>query len=231
MVRTWWDFGALVSGRHCWALALPLWTEKGGEGYCCAQRGGMCGETWVSLHLTGMASVWVEDSVGRNVWLCSVRLLKSKRLWAAHTNPRPVFNFREGLGKVWASRSWGSRSVGCGQWGTPPRSNTCSRTDSRTHPWRGGGRETPLFFSFWGEQSHYTSFFKIQYFSIIKVYYVPYRNISGTSLVAQWLRIHLPMQGTRVQSLVWEDPTCCGAAKPVSHNTEPTCHNYWTPCT
>ena len=30
----------------------------------------------------------------------------------------------------------------------------------------------------------------------------------GTSLVVQWLRIHLPMQGTWVQSLVWEDPTC-----------------------
>ena len=40
----------------------------------------------------------------------------------------------------------------------------------------------------------------------------------GTSLVAQWLRIHLPMQGTRVQALVWEDPTCHGATKPVSHN-------------
>ena len=26
------------------------------------------------------------------------------------------------------------------------------------------------------------------------------------------------MQGTRIQSLVWEDPTCCGAAKPVRHN-------------
>ena len=28
----------------------------------------------------------------------------------------------------------------------------------------------------------------------------------GTSLVAQWLRIHLPMQGTWVRALVWEDP-------------------------
>ena len=27
---------------------------------------------------------------------------------------------------------------------------------------------------------------------------------AGTSLVVQWLRIHLPMQGTQVQSLVWE---------------------------
>ena len=33
------------------------------------------------------------------------------------------------------------------------------------------------------------------------------------SLVAQWLRICLPIQGTRVQALVWEDPTCCGAAR------------------
>ena len=38
------------------------------------------------------------------------------------------------------------------------------------------------------------------------------------SLVAQWLRIRLPMQGTRVRALVREDPTCCGATKPVSHN-------------
>ena len=42
-----------------------------------------------------------------------------------------------------------------------------------------------------------------------------------TSLVAQWLRIHLPMQGTRVRALVQEDLTCCGATKPVYHN-------YWS---
>ena len=30
------------------------------------------------------------------------------------------------------------------------------------------------------------------------------KQIKGTSLVVQWLRIRLPMQGTRVQSLVWE---------------------------
>ena len=38
------------------------------------------------------------------------------------------------------------------------------------------------------------------------------------SLVAQWLRICLPMQGTRVRALIWEDPTCCRATGPVSHN-------------
>ena len=38
------------------------------------------------------------------------------------------------------------------------------------------------------------------------------------SLVAQWLRICLPMQGTRVRALVWEDPTCRGATRPVSHS-------------
>ena len=48
----------------------------------------------------------------------------------------------------------------------------------------------------------------------------------------QWLGIHLPMQGTQIWSLVWEDPTCRRAAKPVHHNNwacylEPTSHNYW----
>ena len=40
----------------------------------------------------------------------------------------------------------------------------------------------------------------------------------GTSLVAQWLRIHLPMQGTQVQALVWEDARGHEATKPVHHN-------------
>ena len=43
-------------------------------------------------------------------------------------------------------------------------------------------------------------------------------NIVGASLVAQWLGVCLLMQGTRVRALVWEDPTCHGAAGPVSHN-------------
>ena len=38
--------------------------------------------------------------------------------------------------------------------------------------------------------------------------------------------------GTRVRALVWKDPTCCGATKPVRHNywacaLKPTSHNYW----
>ena len=54
----------------------------------------------------------------------------------------------------------------------------------------------------------------------------------GASLVAQWLRIHLPMQGTRVWALVQEDSTCRGATKPMCYNywacaPEPTSHNYW----
>ena len=43
----------------------------------------------------------------------------------------------------------------------------------------------------------------------------------GASLVAQWLRIRLPMQGTRVRALVQEDPTCRGAARPWATTTEP----------
>ena len=44
------------------------------------------------------------------------------------------------------------------------------------------------------------------------------KKTKGTSLVAQWLRIHLPMQGTQVPALVREDPTCRGATKPMRHN-------------
>ena len=43
-------------------------------------------------------------------------------------------------------------------------------------------------------------------------------TMTRASLVAQWLRVCLPMQGTWVRALVWEDPTCRGAAGPVSHN-------------
>ena len=43
------------------------------------------------------------------------------------------------------------------------------------------------------------------------------RQPSETPLVVQWLRICLPMQGSRVQSLVQKDPTCLRAAKPMSH--------------
>ena len=44
------------------------------------------------------------------------------------------------------------------------------------------------------------------------------KQVKEASLVAQWLRIRLPVQGTRVCALVQEDPTCRGATKPVCHN-------------
>ena len=37
---------------------------------------------------------------------------------------------------------------------------------------------------------------------------------NGAFLVVRWLRIHLPMQGTRIQPLVWEDSTCYMVSKP-----------------
>ena len=57
-------------------------------------------------------------------------------------------------------------------------------------------------------------------------------NWGQASLVVQWLGIRLPMQGTQVRALVWEDPTCRGATEPVRHNywacaLEPASHNYW----
>ena len=42
--------------------------------------------------------------------------------------------------------------------------------------------------------------------------------INRASLVAQWLRIRLPMRGTWVRALAQEDLTCRGGTKPVRHN-------------
>ena len=49
---------------------------------------------------------------------------------------------------------------------------------------------------------------------------VAQNNKNWASLVTQWLRVCLPMQGTWVRALVWEDPTCRGATRPM-------CHKYW----
>ena len=44
-----------------------------------------------------------------------------------------------------------------------------------------------------------------------------------TSLMAQWIRICLLMQGTRVRSLLQEYHTCCRATKPMLQLFEPAC--------
>ena len=44
------------------------------------------------------------------------------------------------------------------------------------------------------------------------------RQKPQTSLVVQWLRIRLPVQGTQVRSLVQQHFTCHRAAKPMCHS-------------
>ena len=48
-------------------------------------------------------------------------------------------------------------------------------------------------------------------------------EILGASLVAQWLRVCLPMQGTRVRALVREDPHAAEQLGPCATTTEPAC--------
>ena len=81
-----------------------------------------------------------------------------------------------------------------------------------------GRRGTPLFLL-------YSSLFFLvvtSFYYIAKETYTQIRKHltknSRASLVVQGLRIHLAMQGTAVQSLIQEDPTCHGATKLVSHN-------------
>ena len=44
------------------------------------------------------------------------------------------------------------------------------------------------------------------------------KSISSTSLVAEWIQIHLPKQRTQVQPLVQEDSTSRRATKPMHQN-------------
>ena len=72
--------------------------------------------------------------------------------------------------------------------------------------------------------------FKILYM-LLEKQFNEHRSLRA-SLVVQWLRIRLPMQGTWVRAPVREDPTCRGATKPVHHNywactLEPASHNHW----
>ena len=46
------------------------------------------------------------------------------------------------------------------------------------------------------------------------------KNDLGTSLVEQWLRVRLPMQGTRVRSLIREDPRASEQLSPRATTTE-----------
>ena len=48
--------------------------------------------------------------------------------------------------------------------------------------------------------------------------YIKNQTLLGLLLVFQGLGVCLPLQGTRVQSLVWEDPTGFRAIKPMHHS-------------
>ena len=80
-----------------------------------------------------------------------------------------------------------------------------------------------------------TFFHLLGYLFTLLMANVMLKNIkSWASLVAQWLRIHLPVQGTWVRALVWEDPTCRAATKRMCHNDwacilEPVSLNYRSP--
>ena len=70
----------------------------------------------------------------------------------------------------------------------------------------------------------------VPYFAIL--YRVFKKVWFWVSLVAQWLGVRLPLQGTRVRALVREDPTCRGADGPVRRccwacALEPASHSCW----
>ena len=57
--------------------------------------------------------------------------------------------------------------------------------------------------------------------SLFPTFSVSRKNSTRTSLVVQWLRIHLPMQGPGVWSLIREDSTCYGQPNPCATTAKP----------
>ena len=113
------------------------------------------------------------------------------------------------------SARWGAGAGRAGRAGARPPSRASRRPIDR--PWLQGIPE-------YGQEAVdlkvRRSPFNPEYTFTTWMTYIKLHQIISTraSLVAQWLRICLPMQGTRVRALVWEDPTCHGATRPVSHN-------------
>ena len=64
-------------------------------------------------------------------------------------------------------------------------------------------------------------FCQLTFFTFATMWETLFKINFRTSQVAQWIRIHLPVLGPQVQSLVQEDSTCPGTAKSM-------CHNHWS---
>ena len=79
----------------------------------------------------------------------------------------------------------------------------------------------PSLYSF----APFHSFHKSYHLANLRDFLIYLKLIIRRSLVVQWLRIHLPMQGTQVQSLVWKDLMCHGATKPSAMTTEALLHS------
>ena len=116
--------------------------------------------------------------------------------------------YKMGYVKEASHRSPGSIRVKCPEWTDPRRQRSISDCPGlRRRGGDGGNAEwLPIGTEF-----------------LLKVMKIVYNWLWWTSLVVQWLRICLSMQGTQLRSLAWEDFTCFRA-------TEPTCHSYWSPC-
>ena len=95
----------------------------------------------------------------------------------------------------------------------------CEEKETLVHCWWECGLVQPL----WKTLLRFLKKLKVELscdpaIPLLGIYLKDTKLYLWASLVAQWLRICLPMQGTRVRALVWEDPTCRRTTGPVSHN-------------
>ena len=135
-----------------------------------------------------------------NIWAAMIIRIKSQALGLKHSQwaTGTMMDSRVRDGGIYSSassrKSWEGRA----------------KHGFRNSPWK------IIFKMYWVWRRVYSLFQMVFITFIIRKHSLKKKN--RASLVVQWLRICLPMQGTRVRALVWEDPTCRGATRSVSHN-------------
>ena len=159
----------------------------------------------ISMHLSWLNSLWVPPPAALS--LCLVSLLGSKHQGTIpELSPSCVLKLEfveisferhtEGLRQMTGDRASSKQPKGF--WGLLQKGNP----GQSKFPSSQGTRVSPKGVTIYWERQ--------------------YRNIvRGTFLVVQWLIIHLPMQGTQVWTLVWEDSICHGVTKPMHQQEKP----------
>ena len=83
-------------------------------------------------------------------------------------------------------------------------------------PGKSHGQRSLVGYSPWGRKRFGDTTYQLRA-EILQMQLKKWDKRETASLMAKWQGICRPVRETKIQPLIWEDPTCCGATRPVSH--------------